>query len=181
MGKIDNYEIDFIRRTNEILKLYYPEFEEKKEREATFLLNCLLGLIVTISENEKRNSKVLNEPIDDDFLQLIPDKIGFLEKNQISKDFGDKDLTDLSLKVGHKLNLKGKDVSWFINKIRNGIAHQNIKGINENGKWVGVRLINWNIKYKKNDFEIIFSIGELKDFALKFSEMYLNKMSSKRN
>jgi hypothetical protein len=42
----------------------------------------LLGLIVTISENEKRKNNVFRGAIDPDFLNLIPEKIGFIEKNK---------------------------------------------------------------------------------------------------
>ena len=76
-----NYKIEFVKRTKEILEENFQFFQEK-DREVTFLLNCLLGLIVTISENEKRKNNVFRGAIDPDFLNLIPEKIGFIEKNK---------------------------------------------------------------------------------------------------
>jgi hypothetical protein len=53
---------------------------------------------------------------------------------------------------------------WFLKKIRNGIAHQNMTAKNENEKWIGVRI--WNEHYGLVDFEIEFTIEELKEFAI---------------
>ena len=151
MAAIKKYRIDFIKRTKEILEENFQSFEEK-DREVTFLLNCLLGLIVTISENEKTGKKVFKDNIDNDFLTLIPDKIGFVKRNRVDDDLTNVDLTELNVKVGHKEDLKRENKLWLINKIRNGIAHQNIEGINENDKWIGVRLWN-NTNASKKDFD----------------------------
>jgi len=170
MVSIKNYKIEFVQRTKEILEEYH-HFEEK-DREATFLLNCLLGLIVTISESEKRKNVVFKGNIDETFLELIPDKIGFIEKKSIKEDLTDEDLTKLTLDIGHKTDLKNKSKFWFINKIRNAIAHQNIEGVNnENDEWIGVRL--WNLNNRKKDFEVIFTLDSLKNFAEKISGFYL--------
>ena len=170
MSSIENYKIEFIKRTKEILEGNFHVFEEK-DREVTFLLNCLLGLIVTISENEKKKEKVFEGNIDTNFLTLIPDKIGFVGRNQADDDLTNTDLTEVSVKVGHKDDLKKNSKLWLINKIRNGIAHQNIEGINENDRWIGVRL--WNTNNSKKDFEIIFVIEELKRFAIALADKYL--------
>jgi hypothetical protein len=170
MGKINNYSIDIIKRTKEILENNYQEFEEK-DREVTFLMNCLLGLIIAISENEKRKRRVIKKTIDESFLDIIPSKIGFINSKEVQQDFTDTDLTKLFLNVEHKEELIGKDKLWFINKIRNGIAHQNIYGINEDKLWVGVRL--WNENNGTKDFEIVFTIKELKRLAIKLAEEYL--------
>lgn len=172
MTAIKNYRIDFIKRTKEILEENFQSFEEK-DREVTFLLNCLLGLIVTISENEKTEKKVFKDNIDNDFITLVPDKIGFVKRNRVDVDLTHVDLTELNVKVGHKEDLKRKNKFWLIKKIRNGIAHQNIEGINENDKWIGVRLWNNTNTFKK-DFEIIFTIEELKSFAIALSDKYLD-------
>lgn len=172
MSAINNYKIEFVKRTKEILEENFQSFTDK-DREATFLLNCLLGLIVTISENEKKKQKVFKSTIDNDFLALIPDKIGFIKKNQSETDLTENTLPHLCVHVGHKNDLIGISQLWLINKIRNGIAHQNIEGVNENNIWVGIRL--WNTNDSKKDFEIIFTIEELKNFALALSTKYLNE------
>ncbi len=171
MTAIKNYKIDFIKRTKEILEGNYQYFQNK-DREVTFLLNCLLGLIIAISENEKKKRTVFKENIDDSFIEFIPDKIGFLDSQKFDKDLTNKNLTELNLKIGHRNDLKGKNKLWFINKLRNGIAHQNIEEVNKNGVWTGVRL--WNLNNSRKDFEIVFTIEELKKIAIKLSDMYLS-------
>lgn len=171
MAEIKNYKIDFIKRTNEILTTEYQNFKEI-DREVTFLLNCLLGLIVTISENEQEKLRVFKGKIDDEFLSLIPDKVGFIQRNKLGTNIDLTETSSVSENVGHKDELMEQDKLWFINKIRNGIAHQHIEGVNDDGNWVGVHLWNTNNSFK--DFEIVFSIDELKLFATTLSDKYLN-------
>ena len=152
MTAIKKYRIDIIKRTKEILEKNYQIFKEK-DMKVTFLFNSLIGLIVTISENENRKLKVFKGKIDDDFLSLLPDKIGFVEKIEVL-DLTSGNLTQLNGKIGHKNDLKKKDKFWLINKIRNGSAHQNLEAINEDDKWIGGRL--WNTNASIKDFEIIF-------------------------
>lgn len=173
MTAIKNYKLDFIKRTKEILERKYQDFENE-DREVTFLLNCLLGLIITISENEKKKQTVFIGNIDESFMKLIPNKIGFIDNHKFDKDFTNSDLTELNLKIGHKADLKGKDKLWFIKKLRNGIAHQNIQGVNENNIWTGVRL--WNSNNSRKDFEIVFTIEELENLAIKLSDIYLSNI-----
>ncbi len=172
MSSIENYPIQFIKRTREILSSHYKSFEEK-DREATFLLNCLLGLIITVSENEQKKSTVFKGTIDEEFLKLIPNKIGFVLKNNSENNVDLTEVSEMSEGIGHKDDLNGRSQLWFINKIRNGIAHQHIEGVNEDGKWIGVRLWNAN-NHASKDFEIVFSIDELKHFAITLSDKYLN-------
>ncbi len=179
MGAITYYPIEFIKRTQEILEedfLHFKAKDKDKDREVTFLMNCLLGLIVTVSEEENRKRKVFKDEIDDGFLDLVPDRVGFVEEIQVADDFDltEKCVTELNALVGHRNDLKGKDKFWFLNRIRNGIAHQNIKGVNENEKWVGVRLSN-KPNAKMKDFEIVFTIEELRNFALEISKRYLSE------
>jgi hypothetical protein len=159
-----------VERTKEILEENYPLFEEK-DREVTFLLNCLLGIIVTISENEKRKNEVFKGFIDDDFLDLIPEKVGFLKDIPQDHDLITRQYVRLG--VGKKEDLAQKSKLWFINRIRNGIAHQNIDDISTGNKWIGIRL--WNQKSSTRDFEIEYSIQELKIFALELAKIYLEK------
>ena len=170
MGAIEKYKIEIVKRTKEILQDYYPIFIEK-DREVTFLMNCLLGLIIAITEAEKIDKKLLRGKIDEEFIRNIPDKVGFIQLRRLDLDLADKDLTEINLNVGHKSDLLGQDKFWFITKLRNCIAHQNIYGINEDSEWIGVRL--WNINNSKKDFEIIFTIDELKNYAIELATNYL--------
>jgi len=172
MGQIDNYRIDIIQRTKEILENFYQDFSDR-DREVTFLMNCLLGLIIAISENERVTRKILKGNIDEDFLSIIPEKIGFLNSRDVTEDLTNEDLTQIQVNVQHKVSLVNKDKYWFVNKLRNGIAHQNINGINENGIWAGVRI--WNLVNDKKDFEIVFQTEELKNFSISLANMYLEQ------
>jgi hypothetical protein len=173
MSAIKNYKIDFVSRTKDLLDHNFEDFKNK-DKEVTFLLNCLLGLIVNVSENEKKSNVSLKDNIDDNFLSLIPDKIGFILKDEISQDLTKSDLTDIKVGIGHKSDLKSCTKLWFVNRVRNGIAHQNIEGINNKKIWVGLRL--WNINNKKKDFEVIFTIEELRKLALQIAEEYLKNI-----
>lgn len=175
MTEITNYSIDIIERTIEILIKFYPKFTEN-DREATFLMNCLLGIIVALTEREKKDRKSFNGKIDPEFIKMIPDKIGFISHEKfINVNLTRQDLTQFKVEVGHKNDLIGKDVLWFISKIRNSIAHQNIHGINEEGKWVGVSL--FNMYKRQKDFEIIFSIEELRDFSTFLAKKFIDSRS----
>ncbi|KAF0151978.1 MAG: hypothetical protein FD143_1447 [Ignavibacteria bacterium] len=117
-----------------------------------------------MSENEKKSNQTFKGKIDDDFLSNIPNKIGFTIK-------------DIKTNVGHKTDLKSYTKLWFIHKLRNGIAHQNIEGINESDKWIGLKL--WNTNNDLVDFEVIFTIEEIKQLALKIADDYLISIKNK--
>ena len=182
MSSIRNREA-FVRRTKEILERKYDYFKEEEDREVTFLLNCLLGTIVAVSENEKKTKKKLSASvIDGEFLDLIPDKIGFLKN--VKGKYGVKRKYDLTnpethhfdFEVGHKADLKGKEKSWLLNKIRNGIAHLNMEWENELGKCKDIRL--WNEPRRDiRDFEIVFAVDELKKLAIELSIRALSPIS----
>ena len=179
--EITIYPIEFIQRTYEILRKDFHHFKDE-DKEVTFLMNCLLGLIVTVSEEENRKLNVFKGKIDNDFLGLVPKKIGFVEGIQVDDNFDLtlKSVTELNAPIGHRDDLKRKDKFWFLNKIRNGIAHQNIAGINKGKKWVGVRL--WNKpNAKMKDFEIIFTIKQLRKFAIEISKKYLSEKTQNKH
>ena len=180
MSYSPNYNFDIVNRTKEILEENFDYFKSK-DKEVTFLINCLLGLIVTISEKEESNEKIFNSKIDDKFLELIPESVGFIDDQNINLDFSNYDLIqihvieqNIAVNVFHKDCLKKKKKSWFIKNLRNGIAHQNISPINENMQWSGVRIHNINYK-KVKDFEIVFTVDELRKFAINLAELYLNQ------
>lgn len=177
MSEIKNNKLDFIERTKEILKKHYDRFKEDN-REVTFLLNCLLGLIVAISENEKsKNSNVFNGRFDEDVYKLIPKQLGFIDtKNdelnaKLENGLLEEKEINIKYKVNNKKDLKRYDLKMILEKIRNAIAHQNIIIISENDKCIGIRL--WNKNKNIKDFEIIFKIEELRIFAIAVADKYL--------
>lgn len=178
---------DFIQRTKEIFEDSYRDFEPK-DREVTFLMNCLLGLIVTVSEIEKtEGNKVLDDNIDDEFLALIPKTMGFVDKKNAVDEKSDlikkKTVTNLNIQVGHWEDLRREKKSWLLDNIRNGIAHLNIEWENDNEKITAIRLWNkpFGKKYaKKKNFEITFEIEILKTFAITISNKYLTEKNQKK-
>jgi len=182
MSAIKNYRIEFVERTRDLLNNNFSDFKDK-DREVTFLLNCLLGLIVNVSENEKKTNLTFKGKINDDFLLNLPEKIGFIIKSSDKHNLTDSNLTKIDTKVGHKDDLKECTKLWFVNKLRNGIAHQNIEGINDNDVWTGLKL--WNTTNELIDFEVIFTIEELKKLTLKIADDYLESskqaMQQKKN
>jgi hypothetical protein len=166
-----NYPKDFVKRTKNLIESHYEYIKTNSKLEVTFLINCLLGLIVVVAENNKEIniSQILNN---------IP-KIGFLDKeasNTSTQELINRN--EITITIKHKECLAKKGGQWFLTKLRNAIAHQNIEPINEEGKWTGVKM--WN---KTNggikDFEIELTNDELKELALNIAERYLDKMKGK--
>jgi hypothetical protein len=92
--------------------------------------------------------------------------------------------SDLQIKVFNPI--KGKDknrniiyydktLKYFLKKLRNGIAHQNIEPINEGGQFVGVNI--YNRHYGITDFECEFRRGGLEKLANFIAEQYLHHVS----
>ena len=167
---------DFVQKTNEMLRDNW-EYLRDKDREVTFLLNCTLGLIVAIAEDKevaKNSFKTLfKDNFDRTFINLLPKRIGFVDSNGMVCD----DLTvygvGVNVFVGHKDDLVEKDAPWLLKKIRHGIAHLNIKFENEGGQIQTIRLWNNPIHNKSlRDFEVVFEIKELRDFATTLSDKY---------
>ena len=178
------YKEDFVERTINILEKEFHNFKDK-DREVTFLLNCLLGLIVTVSAIEKtEKDKFLDEKIDDELLILIPKTIGFVKnkKNSVNEklDLTKETGTKLKINISDWYDLKKETKKWLLGKIRNGISHLNIEWENDNEKIKAIKLWNkpFGPKYaKKKDFEISFEIEKLKKFAIEISQKYLFEKS----
>jgi len=170
------YNKDFIKRTRELLINHYNKLE-KEDLEVTFLMNCLLGLIVSISEDKSYFNKVLDNNIDEDFLLNLPENICFIKLNKSTVNLINCSESNIKLKISKKVDLKNYKKKWFINKLRNGIAHQHIQEINDKDEWTGVEI--WN-ETKSNiiDFRISFRIKELHQFVLFLSEQFIETNSN---
>jgi hypothetical protein len=153
-----NYQQEFSQRTVEVLEKGY-ELLKGIGREVTFLMNCLLGTVVVISEKEddkRENSEKQNEflagTIDEEFFR----KLG----------------------IPIKTELIGQDKLRLITNIRHGIAHQHIEAKNDSctggadtieSNWSGVKIKN---DYQGNNFEIEFGVTELRNFAINLTKRY---------
>jgi hypothetical protein len=154
MVEIRKFSIDFVQRTRVLLQDY--------EGEYTFsnLINCTLGLIIMPYENistVNRWGKNI-EDIDD------------LPSFELSK------FQPIKKIIKGNIIYYPKSFEILLKKIRNGIAHQNILPINQEGTFLGVRIFN---HFQNNlDMEISFTEQQLKEFSLYISGVYLNENNS---
>jgi hypothetical protein len=168
--KTTNYPEDFVKRTKKLIESHYEHIKTNGELEVTFLINCLLGLIVAVAENGKETGLISNSEI----LNSIQ-KIGFSEK---ASDTSKQELInhdEITITIKHKDCLAEKEYQWFLKKLRNAIAHQNIEPINEKEKWTGVKMWNESRDGIK-DFAIELTNDELKRLALSIAGNYLGKI-----
>jgi hypothetical protein len=135
-----DYQNEFVSRTKQLLECHFEAIKKESALEVTFLMNCLLGLVVLVAESNKGKG-------------LIKDKT-FLN-DIINKD------------------LALEEYQWFLQKIRNAIAHQHIEPDNNNGEWVGVKM--WDERDNIMNFEIKLTNSRLKELALNIANDYLNQ------
>lgn len=165
MGAIREYKLEFPKRTIYLLDSFRKQ-EVDYRYDVTLLMNCLLGLIVLAVENSDRE-KLMPGKVDTGLLEMLPHKVKYKR--------GKKGIQEVSADF-----LKSLDKLELLKKIRNGIAHQNILGINENGIWAGVKL--WNInKSGEINFEMTLSTEQLYSLATYISKHYLKKQINNRH
>ncbi|MCF6269498.1 MAG: hypothetical protein L3J41_07300 [Melioribacteraceae bacterium] len=154
MAESKNFNIDFVRRTRDILESY------KGEHSFSNLINCSLGLIILPYE-KRRKSPVLNKNISE------IDSLPF---------FTILDFNPIKTIIKDRISYYPKTLGVFLRKTRNGLAHQNIHPINSDGILQKILITN---KYKNyTDLKVEFTENELKKFALFISELYLLEHSS---
>lgn len=182
-----NYPKDFVERTLRLINECYDE-TKSKELEVTFLLNCLLGLIIATNENIENDDYFIKTRLNDSkLIKFIPKSIAQLDFKVFDKDIKDKinkkslinqlddEITISSqIKIEKFKQLKNLTLKQFIRFLRNGIAHQNIMPTSNNEHWKGIRIWNHNSSGIK-DFEIEFQIGELKKFAIFIGTKFIEK------
>jgi len=185
MTGITDYPKEFVQRTLELLDEGYLFFRQRN-LEVTFLLNCLLGLIVATSENiRKCESGFFKRRLtNNEIVGSVPRKIKYVSESKMGQYINKQKKENQSFSYNSneekntEINLfeTGNDIALItvIDKIRNGVAHQNIKPINKNGRWSGILI--WNInKYGIRDFEVEFDIYELETFARFVASKYLSE------
>lgn len=151
--EIKKFEIDFVRRTKDLLKYNGPW-------DMTNLINCTLGLIILPYENIQENPPP--------FWNTELDKITNLPSFELLRFEPIKEIK------GPEFKYYPKTLKVLLQKIRHGLAHQNIEPINENGQFTGVIIKNYYPSNSGNlDLEVHFSQQELKNFALFIADEYL--------
>lgn len=165
----NNYSEDIVKRTIELLQTRFDDIAQQDELEVTFLMNCLLGLIVTVVENKKERKQLFTGTVDAEL-------VGFFSEIKMLEN---KQLVNVDCQTP-KLLKYGK--LQFMKNIRHAIAHQNIVPINNDKRWTGVKM--WNSPYpymeKDKNFEIEITVEKLKDLAIKVATDFLAlKMAQK--
>ncbi|MGA3800665.1 HEPN family nuclease [Pseudomonas fluorescens] len=189
--ELQNYPLEFVERTVSLIESLSAD-AESRGLEVTFLLNCLLGLIVATSENIARcEIKALDKKILElDSKCLIPKKIAYIDlANALKgykKEINDKSLINQGDKVisfESKVCVNGYDqarnmkLKELLKKIRNGVAHQNLAPLNSDGKWAGVKIWNHS-KEGIKDFEIEFEVAELRAFSIFLASIYVDELKA---
>jgi hypothetical protein len=126
MGAIpnNNFDTHFIARTRKIIDGY------KGTYNITLLLNCLLGLIVLPSEFYGRQSRTFFETEIANIPELN-DIVNGITFNPTKRKNGSW--------IADKKNLRN-----LIKKVRNGVSHQQIECVDDNGKWDRVVIRDFN-------------------------------------
>lgn len=184
---VDQARIDFYIQQIETTKKIVNAYGRVTQYSPTLLLNSLLSLIIIPCEDAKRK----------DGTKIFPGKYPELMKKlgiapKVFQPIG-------SYKKGKGIKWGNKTIYAFIRKLRNGIAHQNIKLSVDTNKVVSVviqnRFVNREcIQNAKNeyeakglkeeygaivDFEIELTIGQLEKTALYIADAYLKAIKEK--
>lgn len=167
--EIKNYNKEFTERTKKLLDEYYDKIEQEKGYEFTFLMNCLLGLIVIAKE--KANSefgKFLKKKLTDkEIEENVPHSIFGVDFKKSKKDLSNTQKISFDIKnIREEINLEK-----FLNSLRNAIAHQNVDTIAENRIWK--KVVFYNVNGEIRNFEVVFTQEELRKFALFLADKYL--------
>lgn len=153
--EIKKFEIEFVQRTKDLLIDYQGPWDMSN------LINCTLGLIILPYETIKGKSSL---SFWDTELDKIPDLPPF--RLLIFEPIK-------SIKKS-RIIYYPKTLKVLLQKIRNGLAHQRIEPVNQNGKFAGVIIRNYfDDAQTHQDLEIQFSQHQLKDFALFVADEYL--------
>jgi hypothetical protein len=190
--ELRNYPLEFVERTIDLIEKLSASAKQEG-LDATFLLNCTLGLIVATSENlESCGGDYFKKRIAElDQNNSFPQKIAYINfssdfksfRNEINKKSLVTQLNN-SFEISTTINInkyeqaRNLTLKEFLKKIRNGVAHQNIMPINLDQQWKGVRIWNKNREGIK-DFEVEFKLSELKSFSIFLAQQYVNEFKNK--
>ncbi len=155
--EIQKFEIQFVERTRELLLRYQGPYDMSN------LLNCTLGLIILPYET-MRGRPLL--PFWDEELNKVPNLPPFtLTTFEPIREIDKK---------SKKIKYYRKTLKVLLQKIRNGLAHQEIEPVNRHGKFDGVIIRNYYGETRRHmDLQIQFSQHELQAFALFIADQYL--------
>jgi hypothetical protein len=158
MTEIAVFKTEFVDRTKKILLNYEGEYKLSN------VINCMLGLLILPYENVRNNP----DTFWDTDLYVIPSfpvfRIHVFQPVHKVKRGGIIEYYPTTLRV-------------FLQKVRNGLAHQHIQPVNTNGKFTGVVIRNYHNPDTQNilDMEVEFTRKQLEKFALFIADEYLKR------
>ncbi len=159
--EISRFDIDFVERTRNILLDYADQYD------MSIVINCTLGLIILPYEKTKNKPSSL-------WLTEI-DKISNLPSFEL-KIF--EPIKSIDSQTGEIIRYPRKTLKVLLQKMRNGLAHQDIEPKNKDGKFSGVIIRNYfDDKRVHKDLEIHFDKNALREFALFIADEYLKKFN----
>ena len=153
--EIKKFEIEFVQRTKSLLIDYQGPWDMSN------LINCTLGLIILPYETIKGKPSLSFWDTElDKIPNLPPFKLPIFEPIKRIKRL--------------RVTYYPKTLKVLLQKIRNGLAHQRIEPVNQDGKFAGVIIRNYfDDAQTRQDLEVHFSQQELKGFALFIADEYL--------
>lgn len=151
MGNYTEIEVEFIERTLELIDQYNANLDKypfEKQFNHTLLLNCMLGLI--IMPKEKVVAYIPNERLTSDYKA----QIGLIESD---------------------INPDIKTLQELIQRLRNSIAHFNIKVISEDDH-KRIDLINFIDSENGNKLLASFRANEILNFLKYYSSCLIENI-----
>lgn len=145
----EKQELDFIKRTQKVLKQYQElNIDEKNKFEVTLLVNCLVGLLIVPKE---------------EWYEDLPDTL--LTKNE----WGIDPNTISFITEGEEKNIKN-----FVRHLRNSVSHYNFYLTSTNKKISSIRFEDFTDRTKTTiTFDAIMKVEDLQKFLEKFSSTML--------
>jgi hypothetical protein len=143
---LQKFERDFMARTQRIMEQYSGQYE------ASFLLNCMLGLLIVPRERLLR--------------AIPPDPIDEIEK------LGVPLASVLAYERGEGLESRAYSIRWFVIKMRNAVAHFHILPDHKGEKVCGFEF--WD----RSGFRAVISVMALKCFVTALSERIVSALDS---
>lgn len=145
------YDVELIRRTKRLLETYHGTFN------ITLLMNSLLSLIVL---PQQHNTRIRRLPFMNQELNNIPE-IAFI-LNSPNFVFDRRNYND--------------DLKNLLTRIRNGISHQRIEAISEDGQWKGVIIEDG--RGGNIGLHLELTIPEVRTLTLYIAEKYLQEVAN---
>ncbi|MCB9188113.1 MAG: hypothetical protein H6599_02405 [Flavobacteriales bacterium] len=147
---VGNYDKELIRRTKELIQTYDGKFN------LTLLMNGILSLIVLPQQHNYRERKLnfMNKDLNDiPEIQFVMNSPNFM--------FDPRHFN--------------YDLKNLLNRIRNGIAHQRIETISDNGKWKGVVIQDYD-RHNNLGLHLELKTSELRKLAFFIADEYLKEI-----